>query len=203
MSKLREKPTLLSRSHSLHLIKNAQGSAPAGDTTNGFPGPRRVLSVEQHRNGNKHDNCRMIMHSPKMLQGAPPSGGVQRWHQRRVLKLCVCACVWGGFRHTLMLTVAAAFRPLLSSFQRGAGRLWVDGDTVSLGGRASLSCELPGFNCLEMCGNVCRWPNQNAAHLSLWGKFCLHFMWDFGWSHEGFDVRAWITRWLDWVSANC
>lgn len=93
MSKLREKPTLLSRSHSLHLIKNAQGSAPAGDTTNGFPGPRRVLSVEQHRNGNKHDNCRMIMHSPKMLQGAPPSGGVQRWHQRRELKLCVCACV--------------------------------------------------------------------------------------------------------------
>lgn len=93
MSKLREKPPLLSHSHSLHLIKNAQGSAPAGDTTNGFPGRRRVPSVEQHRNRNKHDNCRMIMHSPKMLQGAPPSGGVQRWHQRRELKPCACARV--------------------------------------------------------------------------------------------------------------
>lgn len=52
--KYTENRLLLSHSHSLCLIKSAQGSAQVGNATNGFPGPPGVQSVEQHQNKNKH-----------------------------------------------------------------------------------------------------------------------------------------------------
>lgn len=78
------------------------------------------------------------MHSPKMLQGAPPSGGVQRWHQKEPeleleleleldlelelqQRACTPACAQGGFQQpTLVLTLPAAFKGLLSSPEKEA-----------------------------------------------------------------------------------
>lgn len=81
----------------------------------------------------------MIMHSPKMLQGAPRvkefSTNIKGGNWSLCVRACKHVCVYGFHVHIqylLMLTVSAMFKLLLSSSQSQAGWLWVDWATVSL-----------------------------------------------------------------------